>query len=268
MPHPIHALDSFFYTSMGLYAFQSQCEMVAELGYDGLTVSAWGGTPYTDLRLLPKVKSDHGLDISALYLVLHEGRNDAILRRIIESVEGVELLELAVQTTLGGWATILRFVESLLPILETRGLRLALYPHLHHVTRTTSQVVQICERFQHPRLGASFNAYHWYGAQEGKLSERLEAMKPWLMQVVTSGATMSKLGWGGIATMEPPDRGELDNFALVAELDRLGYKGSIGLLGWDYGGDVYLKLKRSIRAMRAIDTRLEAHPGWGAVELL
>lgn len=34
MSHPVHALDSFFYTSMGVYAFESQCEMLAELGYD------------------------------------------------------------------------------------------------------------------------------------------------------------------------------------------------------------------------------------------
>ena len=40
--HAIHALESFFYTSMGVYAFESQCEMLAELGYDGITVSAPG----------------------------------------------------------------------------------------------------------------------------------------------------------------------------------------------------------------------------------
>lgn len=51
MAHRVHALDSFFYSSMGVYAFQSQCEMLAELDFDGITVSAWGGTPLTDLRL-------------------------------------------------------------------------------------------------------------------------------------------------------------------------------------------------------------------------
>ncbi|BBC73343.1 hypothetical protein AEB_P2475 [Altererythrobacter sp. B11] len=89
---------------------------------------------------------------------------------------------------------ILRFIEKILPVVEQRGLRLALYPHLHHVTQTTTQVVRICERFRHPLLGASFNAYHWYGAQEGQLEHRLEAMDPWLMQVVTSGSALSRLG--------------------------------------------------------------------------
>lgn len=262
MTHSIHALDSFFYSSMGVYAFQTQCEMLADLGYDGITVSAWSGSPLTDLTLLPRVREQHGLKVEALYLVLHEGRNDHVLRRIIESVEGVQLIELAVQTSVNGSPAILRFIESLLPIAERRGLRIALYPHLHHVTQTTTQVVEICEHFNHPRLGASFNAYHWYASQEGKLQERLDAMKPWLMQVVTSGSALSQLGWGGVATMEPVDRGEMDNFAVLAALDRIGYTGSIGVLGWDYGGDIYLKLQRCLVTLRDMDRRLEKHVSW------
>jgi sugar phosphate isomerase/epimerase len=256
MPHPIHALDSFFYTSMGVYAFQSQCEMLAELGYDGITVSAWSGQPYTDLSLLPTVKARHGLDVAALYCVLHEGRNEALLHRILETVEGVTLIELAVQTSRNGEAAILRSIASLLRVAERRGLRIALYPHFHHVTQTTTQVVQICAQFDHPQLGASFNGYHWYAAQEGQLDQRLAAMQPWLMHAVLSGSALSPLGWGQVATMEPPDRGELDNFAVVAALNRVGYTGSIGVLGWDYAGDVYAKLARSLQAMRGIDQRL------------
>lgn len=263
MNYSIHALDSFFYNSMGVYQFESQCEMLAELGYDGITVSAWGGTPYTDLTLLPNVKKKHGLNIEGLYLVLHEGRNDAVLRKIIESVEGVELIEFAIQTSVNGMTSILRTIESILPILERRNLRMALYPHLKHITQTTTEVQQICEYFTHPRLGMSFNGYHWYASQEGNLDQRLEAIKPWLMQVVLSGSAMSPLGWGGVATMEPVDRGELDNTQIVSSLNRIGYDGSLGLLGWDYGGDIYLKLERCLSAMRDIDKHLQMHPNWG-----
>lgn len=265
MAHALHALDSFFYTSMGVYAFEAQCEMLAEIGYDGITVAAWSGQPLTDLSLLPWVKQRHGLDVAGLYLVLHEGRNDALVRQIVESVEGVELIELAVQTSVNGAAGIMRAITSLLPIAERRGLRIALYPHLRHVTQTTEQVVTICRKFNHPRLGASFNGYHWFASKEGHLEERLKAMQPWLMQVVLSGSSYTPLGWGEVAMMEPVDRGELDNFQVVSALDSLGYSGSIGLLGWDYCGDVYLKLERCLTTMRAIDRRLEAHPGWRPV---
>jgi len=267
MRNPIHALDSFFYTSMGVYSFQAQCEMVAEVGYDAITVAAWGGQPLTDLSQLKHVKAKHGLDIAALYLVLHEGRNDDVVRRLVASVDGVELIELAVQTSVNGVPAILKVIDSLLPIVERRGLRLALYPHRNHVTQTTSQVVELCNYYSHPQLGAVFNGYHWYASQEGDLQGRLDAMRPWLMQVTTSGSALSPLGWGGVATMEPPDRGELDNFALLSALSRMGYAGRIGVLGWDYGGDVYLKLQRSLQAMRGIQQRLETHPSWANLPL-
>lgn len=116
MRNPIHALDSFFYTSMGVYSFQAQCEMVAEVGYDAITVAAWGGQPLTDLSQLKHVKAKHGLDIAALYLVLHEGRNDDLVRRLVASVDGVELIELAVQTSVNGVPAILKVIDSLLQI--------------------------------------------------------------------------------------------------------------------------------------------------------
>jgi len=33
------------------------------------------------------------------------------------------------------------------------------------------------------------------------------------------------------------------------------------LLGWDYRGDIYLKLQRSLQAMRDIARRMALHPG-------
>ena len=47
--------------------------------------------------------------------MLHEGRNDALLRRTVESVEGVQLVEPGGQTSRIGGAGILRSIESLLP---------------------------------------------------------------------------------------------------------------------------------------------------------
>jgi hypothetical protein len=62
--------------------------------------------------------------------------------------------------------------------------------------------------------------------------------------------------------MEPVDRGEMDNFAVIDALNRVGYTGSIGVLGWDYGGDIYLKLQRCLSTLRDIDRRLQAHSAW------
>ena len=126
-------------------------------------------------------------------------------------------------------------------------------------------MVSLCAHFGHPRLGMSFNGYHWYASDEGKLAQRLNELQPWLMQVVLSGSAMSPLGWGGVATMERLDRGELDNAAVLAALAHIGYDGSIGILGWDYGGDIYLKLERCLRTVRGMEGRLHRHPGWASL---
>ena len=256
MTNPLHALDSFFYSSMGVYAFQTQCEMLAELGYDGITVSGWSGKPLTDLGLLPTVKARYGLTVRALYLVLHEGRNDQAIARLVNEVEGTDLIELAIQSTQNGIDGMLRNIEALLRIVERRGLKIALYPHLRHVTQTTEEVIRLCQYFNHSRLGASFNGFHWYASETPDIAKALENMRPWLMQVVLSGSARSPLGWGGVATMEPIDRGELDNFQVLAALNQIGYEGSIGFLGWDYGGDIYLKLERCLATTRAMMARV------------
>ena len=97
-----------------------------------------------------------------------------------------------------------------------------------------------------PVSNASRYSYHWYASQEGELYQRLAAMRPWLMQVVLSGSALS-----------PLDRGELDNVAVLAALDRVGYTGSLGILGWDYCGDVYSKLQRCLTTLRGMDQRLQ-----------
>lgn len=40
---PLHHMDFIFQTKLGTYPLAAQCEMLAELGYQGLTVSAWCG---------------------------------------------------------------------------------------------------------------------------------------------------------------------------------------------------------------------------------
>jgi hypothetical protein len=70
---------------------------------------------------------------------------------------------------------------------------------------------------------------------------------------------------GGAPTIEPLDEGELDNFALLGALQRVGYTGMIGVQGYSMGGDSYSKLQRSLAAFRAMTDRLAAHPGWAAL---
>lgn len=258
MNRPLHHMDFIFQTKLGTYPLATQCEMLVETGYQGLTVSAWS----KELKSLNRVKREWGLDVGAIYLIYRQGL-ESFVSGVFESLEGCSSIELALHS--GDEVTDLdrRMLEQVLPIAERRGIDVALYPHVRYGMQTTADAVALCEEFDHPNLGIVFNGYHWYAAQEKELEKRLDAVMPWLRQVNIAGTRLSPLGWGNVATIEPLDEGEMDNFMLLGALDRRGYKGRYTVLGWEsMGGDVYGNLRRSHAAFRSMEQRLGAHPNW------
>lgn len=258
MKRALHHMDFIFQTPLGTYPLAAQCEMLAELGYQGLTMSAWS----KELRSLPQIKSQWGLDVGAIYLIYRPGL-ESFVTHIFESLEGCTRIELALHSGDQVTDADRRMLEKLLPIAARRGIDIALYPHARYGMQTTAEAVALCEEFKHPRLGIVFNGYHWYAMQEKALEQRLDALWPWLRQVNIAGCRMSPLGWGGLATIKPLDEGEMDNFVLLGALERRGYTGGYGVLGWEsMGGDVYGNLQRSRVAFRSMEARLAAHPQW------
>ncbi|PSJ44700.1 xylose isomerase [Zobellella endophytica] len=258
MTRPLHHMDFIFQTKLGSYPLAAQCEMLAELGYQGLTVSAWS----KELKSLPLVKPQWGLDVGAIYLIYREGL-ESFVTNIFESVEGCTRIELALHSGDEVRDADRRMLERILPICERRGIDIALYPHVRYGMQTTSEAVSLCQEFDHSHLGIVFNGYHWFATQEQQLEQRLDAVWSWLRQVNIAGCRLSPLGWGGAATIEPLDEGELDNFVLLGALERRGYNGRYGVLGWEsMGGDVYNNLQRSHDAFRSMEQRLAAHPDW------
>ncbi|SEM54726.1 Sugar phosphate isomerase/epimerase [Pseudoxanthomonas sp. GM95] len=261
MSHPLHHMDFIFQTKLGTYPLQAQCQMLAELGYQGLTVSGWS----KELSSLQTVKRDWGLDIGALYLIYRPGL-EGFVTNILESLEGSTSIELALHSGDRVQDGDRRMLERLLPIAERRGIDIALYPHVRYGMQTTTEAVALCRQFDHPNLGIVFNAYHWYATQEKQLEQRLDALWPYLRQVNIAGTRLSPLGWGGVATIEPLDEGELDNFVVMGALARRGYTGRYAAMGWEsMGGDVYGNLQRSQKAFRAMEQRLADHPQWAVM---
>ncbi|MFM0311955.1 TIM barrel protein [Paraburkholderia sp. RL17-383-BIF-A] len=261
MNRPLHHMDFIFQTTLGTYPLAAQCEMLAEAGYQGLTVSAWS----KELKSLPRVKQNWGLDVGAIYLIYRQGL-ESFVTGIFESIEGCNSIELALHAGDEVSDADRRMIERVLPICERRGIDIALYPHIRYGMQTTSEAVALCREFNHPNLGIVFNGYHWFATQEKALEQRLDAIWPWLRQVNLAGCRLSPLGWGGAATIEPLDEGEMDNFVLLGALDRRGYLGRFGVLGWEsMGGDVYGNLQRSHSAFRSMECRLAAHPEWAVM---
>jgi sugar phosphate isomerase/epimerase len=281
MAYRVYAMDFSFYNSMGIYSFEARCEMLKEIGYDAMHLSVWHGERWRDAAKLGSVKRNYGLDVAGVYVVLDlslgEGhpRNQGILQ-LLETLEGCSTVELAIQSAgsrlrpsdPAGDDAAAKWLETALAVCERRGIDLLLYPHLSFWLERHEDAVRLCRRLNHPRVGIVFCGFHWYAVDGTNLKGTLEAVAPYLKQANLSGSRRNPHGFEDVATIEPLDEGELDNFALLGQLKKIGFQGMIGFQGWSEGGDAYSKLKRSLQAFRDMERRLEAHPHWAELKLL
>ncbi|SDQ98198.1 Sugar phosphate isomerase/epimerase [Chryseobacterium soldanellicola] len=276
IPQKFYAMDFAFYNSMGLYSFQDRCEIIKEVGYDAMHWVAWDGRNWEEALRLGTVKEKFDLEVAGVYIVLdlslgeHDIRNSGILKMLEIMPEG-STVELAIQSAGRGIrpseetgdVPVMAWLKKALLIAERRGIRILLYTHIQHWIDKHSDALRVCEKMNHPNLGMIFSSGNWYMGEGNNLSQLLKKGMPYIKQVNLAGARRSPLGFFKVATIEPLDMGELDNFAVVALLKRMGYTGYIGYTGWDEGGDVYNKLERSLKMLKDIDRRINAHPHWG-----
>jgi sugar phosphate isomerase/epimerase len=275
MAYRFYAMDFAFYNSMGVYSFEARCEMLKEIGYDAMHLSVWNGERWREVEKLRDVKQKYGLDVAGVYVVLDlalgetHPRNYGILT-MLENIEEGSTVELAIQSVArhirpsdpAGDDIAVKWLEKALEICERRNINLLLYSHLSFWVERHEDAVRLCQRLNHPNIGIVFCGYHWYAVDGQDIQATLSLVAPYLRQVNLSGSRRSPLGFGNVATIEPLDAGELDNFALLGQLKKIGYNGLVGYQGWSEGGDAYSKLSRSLKALRDMDRRLDEHPHW------
>jgi sugar phosphate isomerase/epimerase len=280
MAYRVYAMDFSFYNSLGIYSFETRCEMLKEIGYDATHMSIWHGERWQDAAKLSSVKEKYGLDVAGVYVVLDlslgesHPRNQGILK-LLETLEGCSTVELAIQSVgthlrpsdPAGDEIAVKWLEKALKICEQRNINILLYTHLSFWVERHEDAVRLCRRLNHPNLGIVFCGFHWYAVDGTNLTGILKEVAPYLKQVNLSGSRRNPHGFGNVATIEPLDEGELDNFALLGQLKKIGFNGMIGFQGWSEGGDAYSKLSRSLKAFRDMERRLEAHPHWAELRL-
>lgn len=270
----LFAMDTSFYSYFGAYDFDVRCEMLRELGYDGTYLTLWNEPSWADLEKVPRVKEKHGLDVSGVFCTIDiaapedDPANNRVLG-MLKSVEGCSNIEVNVK---GQNNTLpvsdpqyddsaVRWLERLLGVAEARGLTLSLYPHISNWLERVEDGVRLCKRMQHPNLGIVFCGFHWFAVDGKDLRKTLQEAAPYLRSANLCGSR--KPGpIGGVATIEPLDQGELDNFMVLATFAEVGYTGPVGIQGYNVQGDPYLNLERSLKAFRSMVARLEQHPSW------
>ncbi len=273
MSYQLFAMDTAFYHSLGSYEFEARCEMLRKLGYDATYLTLWSNRAWRDLPLLVEVKARYGLAVAGVYVTLDisapdtdEG-NQKILQ-LVNSLEGCSSVEINVKAGESGFSksdprgdrVALTWLEKLLSVAESRNVNLLLYPHINCWLERIEDAVRLCQKINHPLLGVVFPGFHWY-AVSGQNLQNLEQAAPYLRSVNLCGSR-KVVGSGPPATIEPLDTGELDNFVVLGFLRQVGYSGMIGIQGYSVGGDVYTKLKRSVKTFRDMEQQLKEHPKW------
>lgn len=271
------AMDFAFFSSTGVYSFADRCEITKAAGYDGIQTVVWDGIDARQANELATIEERFGLELSGVYTVLDLslGEQDERNSGLIDLIAKLPLsatLDLAIKSAGGnlpvseprGDARVLAWLKPALEAAKERGITITLYPHLQFWLATHDDAIRLCETLNHPSLGLTFSSLQWYGGDGSKkLSTLLRRAITWIHRVNLSGTRLSPLGFFNTATIEPLDSGELDNFAIAALLARLGYRGYIGYNGWHEGGDPYVKLVRSLDALKDIQRRIDQHPNWG-----
>jgi len=281
MSYRIFAMDTYFYTSLGAYEFDARCEVLKELGYDATYLTAWTDAAWADVPRLAQVKTKFGLDVAAVYATLDSAGDDnhagnLRILRLVESLEGCDHIELAIRSSKEGLKTsdpagddaAKRWLDKLLKVASLRRITISLYPHINFWLERIEDAVRLCRAYNQPQLRMVFCGFHWYALDGTNLPARLDEAAPWLRSANLCGSRRRAKEHGGYPnTIESLDEGDLDNFALLGLLQKIGYRGMIGFQGFSMGGDVYAKLKRSLAAFRDMERRLAQHPNWAQMRV-
>ena len=138
------------------------------------------------------------------------------------------------------------------------GLSVVIYPHYGNLVARVDDAVRIVDTIPRDNVGVTFNLCHWLRTDgPDSLDRVLKLAMPYLRLVTINGADRHGKDWGEL--IQPLDRGDFDIGALLAELQRLGYRGPIGLQGYDVanhlGIDPAENLRRSMAAWRSYGKR-------------
>lgn len=271
MPN-LYAMDTFFYTSLGSYTLSARCQMLNELGYDGTYLTVWSNQAEADIDALATIPAHYKLNVQGVYFMLNLADEQAVQQTLalIARVPVATTIELAVyvgqpnqhQQDAQFDALFLKYAPQLCHIAEQHNHQIALYPHVHFWLETMADAVRLCTQYVHPRLGIAFSAYHWYASGNRDFVATLNAIAPWIKSANICGSRMQSPGQALPATIELINSGELDIFAVLCQLNTIGYTGAIGLQGYGIGGDVYTNLRTSISAFRDLNQRVALRSHW------
>ncbi|HPC95032.1 MAG TPA: DUF1080 domain-containing protein [Sedimentisphaerales bacterium] len=236
---------------------QAQAELLAELGYAGISI---GLDQCPSLTELLSELDRRSLRLFTVYagVNIDPGQEpySPALAKAIETLDGRNtILWLFMQSrqhapsSTSGDERAVAILRELADRAARHKLRIALYPHHAFWLERIEDAVRLADKVDRPNVGVTFNLCHWLRVDPNKSAESLiQAAMPRLFAVSINGADAGGQDWKTL--IQTLDRGTFDMTAFLQTLAQAGYTGPIGLQAYGIGGDTYDNLKRSMQAWR------------------
>jgi len=259
------AMDTAMVKRLGTPLERSDIETLAALGYRGVAPVAWDKVMWEHLtgKLIPLL-DENKLKLYAVYSSLRVDRGataiDPGIKENLAALKGRGTIIWLPVTSKdfkpsdpAGDSLAVAAVREVADAAAKYGLSVSLYPHFGNLIERVADAVRIAGKTGRENVGVTFNLCHWLRtAGPDSMTRVLKLAMPRLTLVTINGADRHGKDWGQL--IQPLDRGDFDIGELLAELKRLGYRGPIGLQGYDVANHLGIEpgenLRRSMAAWR------------------
>ena len=252
-PRPLFAFDNGL---NAVPALEGKAELLAKLGYQGI-----GWRPGHTAEMLAQLDK-HGLEMSSTYVVLKASASGCpVPASIVTEIDVLKGRNTIVSLAIQGKSTdeiVVPALRKIAGLAARNGLNVALYPHVGLFTDTDANCLRLARLVGRPNVGVGFNLCHFLKQNdESTLEETLRAAAPLLRIVSISGADSGDtrhMQWDRL--IQPLGRGSFDTRKLIELLDKIGYRGPVGLQCYQIKTPPAEHLAQSMDAWRAL-TRKE-----------
>jgi len=229
-----------------------QVEMLAELDFEGVGYPLWlDGQMEKNLAAIDKA----GLDAAVFYtrVNLKPGATayDPLVAGAMEKLKGrgATICLLMQGLPAGdprGMEPAVKVLRELGDVAQRCDLQVSIYHHTGDWTERLPHAIEVIKKADHPRVGVNFNLCHWLKI-EGERDYRpvLREAADKLFAVTINGAKRGTTTWTD-GLIQPLDKGDFNNPALLKFLEEIGYDGPIGLMCYGIKGDAREHLGRSM----------------------
>ena len=234
-----------------------QAKLLKQLGFDGVGYALWlGETMDQNLRAL----DEQDQTLYLVYMTVNlDGEKPAFDPRVPEALAKLKGRPVTVSVLFRGFPPgDSRGMDRGVKILRELGnlaarsdLKISIYHHTNDWTESLLFALQVVKRVDHAQVGVNFNLCHWLKVDGDKDYRRvLRRNAEHIFAVTINGAQVDAEAWTG-GLIQPLDRGDFDNRALLGLLQEIAYDGPIGLMCYGIPDNTPEHLERSMRVWKS-----------------